>query len=165
MYGDFSPQLKRIVCRMAYDPLYLAYLVYFNRDRDYFECHEVLEELWLAKQRDPLYKALLQVAVGLYHCRNNNMRGATIMLSGAAAKLEEYSAVTLGINLAKLVVEVKGYVRRLESCEQQPFSYYDLTIEIIDQGLADEVDSAAMAITPNNPQRRGPQRPTSSHRK
>ncbi|WP_313639078.1 DUF309 domain-containing protein, partial [Paenibacillus sp.] len=38
---------------MAYEPLYLEYLVYFNRDRDYFECHEVLEELWLAQKRDP----------------------------------------------------------------------------------------------------------------
>lgn len=150
---------------MAYEPLYLEYLVYFNRDRDYFECHEVLEELWLTQKRDPLYKALLQVAVGLYHFRNHNVRGATIMLSGASAKLEEYLAVTLGINLAKLVVEVKDYVRRLESYEQRPFSYYDLTIDIVDPSLADQVEIAAVAITPNNPQRRGPQRPTSFHRK
>jgi len=139
--------------------------VYFNRDRDYFECHEVLEELWLAQKRDPLYKALLQVAVGLYHFRNHNVRGATIMLSGVSAKLEEYPAVTLGIDLAKLVEEVKDYVRRLESYEQRPFSYYDLTIDIIDPSLADQVETAAVAITPNNPQRRGPQRPTSFQRK
>lgn len=165
MYGDFFPQLKRIVYRMAYEPLYLEYLVYFNRDRDYFECHEVLEELWLAQDRNPLYKALLQVAVGLYHFRNQNVRGAAIMLSGASSKLEEYPAVTLGINLAKLVEEVKDYVRRLASYDERPFSYYDLTIEIIDPSLADQVETAAVAITPNNPQRRGPQRPTSFHRK
>ncbi len=165
MYGDFFPQLKRIVYRMAYEPLYLEYLVYFNRDRDYFECHEVLEELWLAQDRNPLYKALLQVAVGLYHFRNQNVRGAAIMLSGASAKLEEYPAVTLGINLAKLVEEMKDYVRRLASYDERPFSYYDLTIEIIDPSLADQVETAAVAITPNNPQRRGPQRPTSFHRK
>ncbi|HBS44238.1 MAG TPA: DUF309 domain-containing protein [Paenibacillus sp.] len=150
---------------MAYEPLYLEYLVYFNRDRDYFECHEVLEELWLAQERDPLYKALLQVAVGLYHFRNQNVRGAAIMLSGSSAKLEEYPAATLGINLAKLVEEVKDYVRRLASYDERPFSYYDLTIEIIDPSLADQVENAAVAITPNNPQRRGPQRPTSFHHK
>lgn len=143
---------------MAYDPLYLAYLVYFNRDRDYFECHEVLEELWLAKERDPLYKALLQVAVGLYHSRNYNIRGGTIMLKGAYLKLEEYPADTLGINLTKLVQEVKAYVQCLESHEQNPFTYYDLTIEIIDHSLADEVRIAAEGIRPNHPQRRGPKR-------
>lgn len=145
---------------MGYEPLYLAYLVYFNRDRDYFECHEVLEELWLAKQRDPLYKALLQVAVGLYHLRNQNVRGGIIMLRGASVKLEEYPEVTLGINLAKLVNDVKDYIRGLESYEQDPFPYYDLTIEIIDPNLVDEVENAAIAIKPNNSQRRGPQRPT-----
>lgn len=150
---------------MAYEPLYLSYLVYFNRDRDYFECHEVLEELWLARERDPLYKALLQVAVGLYHCRNNNLRGGTMMLSGASAKLQEYPAETLGINLGKLVEEVKDYIRRLENSEEQAFSYYDLTIELIDQSLAAEVRTAALTITPNIPQRRGSQRPTSVKRK
>lgn len=41
-----------------YEPLYIDYLIYFNRDQDYFECHEVLEELWLECDRDPLYKGL-----------------------------------------------------------------------------------------------------------
>ncbi|GJM74097.1 hypothetical protein HMSSN036_63130 [Paenibacillus macerans] len=60
---------------MSYEPLYVAYLVYFNRDRDYFECHEVLEELWLERDHDPLYKGLLQVAVGLFHARSGNVSG------------------------------------------------------------------------------------------
>lgn len=146
---------------MVYEPLYLSYLVYFNRDRDYFECHEVLEELWLANDRDPLYKALLQVAVGLYHCRNHNLRGGIIMLRGAYAKLQEYPAEILGINLAKLLHDVKEYIQRLEVSEKQAFIYYDLTIEVIDQGLAAQVRTAASRITPHIPQRRGAKRPTS----
>jgi len=59
------------------------------------------------------------------------------------------------------VEEVKEYIRRLEASEEQPFSYYDLTIEIVDQSLETEVRTAALAIKPNNPQRRGPQRSTS----
>ncbi|MFF2910492.1 DUF309 domain-containing protein [Paenibacillus sp. NPDC057934] len=150
---------------MVYEPLYLAYLVYFNRDRDYFECHEVLEELWLAKDKDPLYKGLLQVAVGLYHFRNNNVRGGRMMLQGAAAKLENYPAQTLGIDLAKLVGEVKEYGVRLENFADQPFPYFDLTIDIADHDLAEQVRVAATGITPNIPQRRGPQRPDRAHPK
>ncbi|GGF69917.1 hypothetical protein GCM10010912_13900 [Paenibacillus albidus] len=148
---------------MAYEPLYLAYLVYFNRDRDYFECHEVLEELWLAKGRDPLYKGLLQVAVGLYHFRNRNVRGGLLMLSGAAAKLQDYPEDALGIDLGKLIHEVKAYVEQLTTYRERPFPYYDLTIEIIDPQLAGEVESQASVIVPNHPQRRGPQRPSSRH--
>ncbi|QUL58145.1 DUF309 domain-containing protein [Paenibacillus tritici] len=144
---------------MAYEPLYLAYLIYFNRDRDYFECHEVLEELWLEKQRDPLYKALLQVAVGLYHFRNNNVRGGLILLKQSHEVLGRYPAVTLGIDLAKLVQEVGEYAARLEAFEEQPFAYYDLTIRMVDPVLEEEVRVAAQSIQPVLPQRRGPQRP------
>ncbi|MBW4083162.1 DUF309 domain-containing protein [Paenibacillus sp. S150] len=146
---------------MAYEPLYLAYLVYFNRDRDYFECHEVLEELWLARNRDPLYKALLQAAVGLYHFRNNNVRGGFIMLNRAHEVLQGYPAETLGINLAKLAGEAGDYARRLEAYAEQPFEYYDLTIELADPVLEEEVAAAAREIIPSNPQRRSPQRPAS----
>ncbi|UQZ36089.1 DUF309 domain-containing protein [Paenibacillus sp. PK3_47] len=150
---------------MVYEPLYLAYLVYFNRDRDYFECHEVLEELWLEKERDPLYKALLQVAVGLYHFRNGNIRGGRIMLHRSHEVLQKYPAVTLGIELARLVEETGEYARKLDNYNEQPFPYYDLTIEIADPGLQEAVDAAAARITPNVPQRRGPQRPASASRR
>ncbi|OKP80702.1 hypothetical protein A3844_26840 [Paenibacillus helianthi] len=149
---------------MAYEPLYLAFLVYFNRDRDYFECHEVLEELWLARERDPLYKALLQTAVGLYHFRNNNVRGGLMMLNRSQEVLQQYPGDTLGINLTKLVREVEDYARKLDSYADQPFEYYDLTIELIDPILVEEVTAAGKEIVPNHPQRRGPQRPLTSHR-
>ncbi|MCE3200320.1 DUF309 domain-containing protein [Paenibacillus sonchi] len=150
---------------MAYERLYLAYLVYFNRDRDYFECHEVLEELWLARDKDPLYKALLQTAVGLYHFRNNNVRGGLIMLNRAHEVLRRYPADALGINLAKLAREAGDYARKLETYAEQPFGYYDLTIELLDPELAEEVAAAGRDIVPIHPQRRGPQRPDSSRRK
>ncbi|KGE16496.1 DUF309 domain-containing protein [Paenibacillus wynnii] len=150
---------------MAYENLYIAYLIYFNRDRDYFECHEVLEELWLARERDPIYKGLLQVAVGLYHFRNGNVRGGTILLRSATNKLKDYPALTLGINLAKLVSEAMDYAGRLEIYEELPFPYYDLTIEIVDHQLALEVEAASPGIKPNIPQRRGPQKPQASYHK
>lgn len=148
---------------MVYEPLYLAFLVYFNRDRDYFECHEVLEKLWLAREKEPIYKALLQVAVGLYHFRNGNVRGGYLMLNRSHEVLGEYPADTLGINLARLVKETGEYARRLESYDEKPFPYYDLTIETVDPVLTAKVDAAAPGILPIIPQRRGPQRPASSH--
>lgn len=143
---------------MSYDPLYLAYLVYFNRDRDYFECHEVLEELWLKMDREPLYKGLLQVAVGLYHFRNGNVTGGRKMLRSAAERLKDYPADSLGIDLGRLRSEAAEYAKRLEAYETEPFSYYDLDIDIQDPHLSMEVNRTASGLRPNVPQRRGPQR-------
>lgn len=144
---------------MKYEELYISYLIYFNRDQDYFECHEVLEELWLHNDHDPLYKGLLQVAVGLYHFRNNNITGGRKMMQSAVNHLEKYPANTLGIELGSLVSQVRQYAKKLEEYENSSFPYYDLSIVIVDPELQHAVDCAERTITPNIPQRRGPERP------
>ncbi|NMO95358.1 DUF309 domain-containing protein [Paenibacillus lemnae] len=143
---------------MTYEPLYVAYLVYFNRDKDYFECHEVLEELWLAKDKDTRYKGMLQVAVGLYHYRNGNIRGAYKMMNAARDRLAGCQSHELGIEMDELRGHIDDYVHRLEKYEEYPVVYEDFTIEITDPVLQNLVDQAAPGITPNIPQRRGPQR-------
>ncbi|AZK47992.1 DUF309 domain-containing protein [Paenibacillus lentus] len=143
---------------MKYDRLYVAFLIYFNRDQDYFECHEVMEELWLKLDKDPLYKGLLQVAVGLYHFRNGNVIGGRKMMESAVRRLSSYSPDSLGINLGKLRREAEQYAMALASYENSPFSYYDLEIEIQDAQLLKLVEKTSLEISPNNPQRRGPER-------
>ncbi|WMT39423.1 DUF309 domain-containing protein [Paenibacillus sp. D2_2] len=143
---------------MKNEPLYLAFLVYFNRDRDYFECHEVMEELWLAQGSDPLYKGLLQVAVGLFHFRYGNVIGARKMLHSAEERLKSYPMDCLGIDLGKLRSEAALYAAKLEAYEHSPFTYYDLTIDIIDPELREAVEQASAHISPNIPQRQRPMR-------
>ncbi|ALP35183.1 hypothetical protein ASL14_02310 [Paenibacillus sp. IHB B 3084] len=151
---------------LSYEPLYVTYLVYFNRDRDYFECHEVLEELWLKLDRDPVYKGLLQIAVGLYHFRNGNFRGGHMLLDSAVHKLEHASPQALGINMEKLVNEARACARQLaeavvagsKDLQHQPPGFRDLTIEIVDPVLRQAVEEASPSITANIPQQRGPRR-------
>ncbi|KEO80705.1 DUF309 domain-containing protein [Paenibacillus polymyxa] len=154
------------MAHLSYEPLYVTYLVYFNRDRDYFECHEVLEELWLKLDRDPVYKGLLQVAVGLYHFRNGNYRGGHMMLDSAVHRLEHAPSQALGINMVKLVEEARICARQLaeavmtgtEELQQQPPVYRDMTIEIVEPGLRRAVEKASSSIPVNIPQQRGPRR-------
>ncbi|WP_145319277.1 DUF309 domain-containing protein [Paenibacillus xylanexedens] len=141
-----------------YESLYIDYLIYFNRDQDYFECHEVLEELWLERDRDSLYKGLLQIAVGLYHFRNGNLRGGIMMLQSSVDLLEPYPDTTLGIDLGKLVKEVKDLVKELSESDAQSVTYRDLSIRIIDEVLEQEILRRSLELKPNIPQRRSPTR-------
>ncbi|MCI3923828.1 DUF309 domain-containing protein [Paenibacillus sp. TRM 82003] len=125
----------------TYDVLYVAFLAYFNRERDYFECHEVMEQLWLEEGRDPLYQGLLQVAVGLYHHRNGNIDGGVKLLTAAIQKLEGREPVVLGIELGKLLKQSKAHLARLSRHETEPFPFRDLDIEIVDPALALVVDA------------------------
>lgn len=141
-----------------YDPLYVDYLVYFNRDRDYFECHEVLEELWLAEDREPVYKGLLQVAVGMYHYRNQNLRGAQLMLNSALQILEPYPEQILGIELGLLLSSCRNALEKLQHSDQNPVPYHDYTIVISDDELEEAVYERSKELKPNIPQRRSPTR-------
>ena len=63
----------------------------FNRG-EFFDCHEVLEELWLESTGEPkkFFQGLIQVAVALYHLRNRNRFGAARLLAAGMEKLAEY---------------------------------------------------------------------------
>lgn len=123
----------------GYDRLYVAFLYYFNVERDYFECHEVMEELWLEEGRDPVFQGLLQIAVGLYHHRNGNVSGSVKLFSQGIDKLQNQPEVLYGIRLGKLVADSRIYVEKLQRLEREPFAFYDLDIEIADPALEDKV--------------------------
>ncbi|MGN7469951.1 DUF309 domain-containing protein [Brevibacillus sp. SAFN-007a] len=76
-----------------YPEPYLDYLVQFHVERDYFECHEILEEYWKSappKERQSVWVGLIQIAVGLYHHRRGNVTGARKMLASACTLVKRH---------------------------------------------------------------------------
>lgn len=60
----------------------------FNGE-EYFECHEVLEDVW-REQVDPerqLTQGIIQIAVALYHARRDNFAGAEKLLMRGLARV------------------------------------------------------------------------------
>lgn len=58
---------------------YIKYLCHFHFDRDYFECHEILEEQWkleLNQEYKKVWLGLIRLSVVLYHYRRGNFAGA-----------------------------------------------------------------------------------------
>ncbi|MBM7563693.1 DUF309 domain-containing protein [Paenibacillus sacheonensis] len=98
-----------------YDEKFVHFVVLFNVDADYFECHEVMEELWLEEGRSTLYQGLLQAAVGLHHWRNDNFSGAVKLFSQAENKLAAYPDVTMGLDLKQLRADIAGSLNRLRA--------------------------------------------------
>lgn len=65
---------------------YIEYLVHFHGDRDYFECHEILEEYWKKREygnKQSVWVGLIQLAVSCYHHRRGNYTGAKKTLEKA----------------------------------------------------------------------------------
>ncbi|QGQ97421.1 DUF309 domain-containing protein [Paenibacillus psychroresistens] len=128
----------------GYDRLYVDFIYYFNIERDYFECHEVMEELWLEEGRKPLYQGLLQIAVGLYHHWNGNVGGSIKLFSQGIDKLQHFASPILGIDLAKIVEESRVYVQKLLNITTEPFEFYDLNISVLDPNLEEQLAAAIL---------------------
>ncbi|GMA63397.1 DUF309 domain-containing protein [Alicyclobacillus fastidiosus] len=84
----------------------MAYLYFFNVKRDYFECHEYGEHLWLERGRPPVLKGLIQAAVTLYHLHNGNVRGGYQMWQRAKGYLEEGRPVYEDIDVEALISDI-----------------------------------------------------------
>jgi len=85
---------------------YLQFLAHFHGDRDYFECHELLEEYWKEHPESPFRHAwvgLIQVAVGMYHYRRGNAAGAEKSLAGALRRSEPGALRSLGIDAERWI--------------------------------------------------------------
>lgn len=82
-----------------YEPLYLAGVSLFN-SREFFEAHEVLEDLWneCPNEDRRFYQAVLQAAVALHHFGNGNLRGAVKLFGTAKAYMEPYPSPYYGLD-------------------------------------------------------------------
>ena len=103
---------------MAIDPRFIQGLELFKKNQ-FFECHEVIEDLWLETpesdaHRD-LYKGVIQAAAAIYQLDRGILSGARGLYKSAVAYLEKYRPAALGLDVHKFIDELN---RRLESLDK-----------------------------------------------
>jgi predicted metal-dependent hydrolase len=74
--------------------------------REFYECHEVLEDLWRPAQGADRFflQAIIHIAVGFYHHQQGNPEGAEKQLRKGLRKLAVYD----GVNTVKLYREAQA---------------------------------------------------------
>ena len=119
-----------------FHPLYIEYCTYFNGNRDYFECHEVLEAYWKeiapGERNHPLV-VYIQVATGMYHWRRENYNGAERMLTKALHIFNccADSPFLEKIHFSKFIADISKSIQLIQrKCAFQPFE-----LEITDEAL------------------------------
>ena len=101
---------------------YLEGIRLFN-EREFFECHEVLEDLWqetLGPERK-FYQGLIQAAVALFHFGNENLGGARKLYQSTEKNLAPYRPYFSGLDLEKFMGDMKFcFQHLLEASETYP---------------------------------------------
>ncbi|RXJ03857.1 DUF309 domain-containing protein [Anaerobacillus alkaliphilus] len=108
---------------------FIEYLTYFHTFRDYFECHEVLEEHWKEEgQQNKLWVGYIQLAVAMYHHRRNNFPGAKKQLSQAVTilEMERKQSIQLGIDIEALLVKLRKKLSQITN--KQPYTPINIPI-------------------------------------
>lgn len=104
------------------DELYAEGIRHFNAC-DFFEAHEVWEELW-TEYRGParrFYQGLIQAAVALHHFGNGNIRGAKKVYFSSRTYLNDYCPAHLGLNLEAFLGQYERcFAEVLASSEEFP---------------------------------------------
>lgn len=128
-----------------YNPLFVKFIVYFNENQDFFECHEVLEEYWKGfpdrTKEHPLVGYIL-LSTALYHWRRGNTIGAGRSLKKAISRLEdvsqEHPGFSEGINIDSLVKNSALAYQQIE--KEKPFSTFRIEITSPEiQSLIDQI--------------------------
>ena len=91
-----------------HDPRYHQGIEHFN-ECDFFEAHEVWEELW-ADVEGPsrkFYQGLIQVAVCLHHFGNGNIRGAKKLYVSSTNYLRPYAPLHARLDLNNLLAQLE----------------------------------------------------------
>lgn len=97
-----------------YPEQYLEGIRLFN-EQEFFECHDVLEELWsdVVGEERKFLQGLIQAAVGLFHFGNDNLGGARKMYLAACEKLTLYGQSYMGIDLDRFLLDFRGCFEEL----------------------------------------------------
>ena len=82
-----------------YDPRYLAGVLFFNA-HDFFEAHEVWEELWMESHGDErkFVQGLIQAAVGLFHFSGGNLGGAVKLYRSSRDYMKPCGSPFMGLD-------------------------------------------------------------------
>jgi predicted metal-dependent hydrolase len=105
-----------------YPALYLEGLRLFNAE-EFFESHEVLEELWTETQdeRRKFYQGLIQAAVALLHFGNENLGGAKKVYLSSRKYLEPYQPEYEGLDVSGFLLSMQHcFAELIENQDQYP---------------------------------------------
>jgi predicted metal-dependent hydrolase len=92
---------------------------------EFFEAHEVLEDVWrpAAGVERRFLQGLIQIAVALHHFSTGNLVGARSLLKRGASKLEDLPPDYCGVRVGELRIATQEWLGHLgaSSSPQPPF--------------------------------------------
>lgn len=130
-----------------YPSEYIDYLAVYFGSRDYFECHEIMEEYWKEHPQSPYaicWLVLIRIPVALYHARRGNWPGAIKLMSKAAEEADAELFDQLGMDGQQLVTSISQTAQNWKS--DSGTVYTDIELPITDERLLEAARSRSRQL-------------------
>lgn len=117
---------------MTLEDEYLEYVELFN-ERNFYDCHEVLEELWLDYEGPDrrFYQGLIHLASAYLLLLRGKMSGCQARFKSTLKYFAEYPSHHMGLDLEPLTHNVQMWLDRLAASDQGIVVYKDAEVPVI----------------------------------
>ncbi|WP_028778136.1 DUF309 domain-containing protein [Shimazuella kribbensis] len=96
----------------TYHPLYIQFFHYYHQG-EYWEAHEVLEELWQQDRSNDFYHGLIQIAAIMHQLDRGKVRGARKLSKSAIGYLTPYAPKHEGVQVGNILNWLKFCLQKL----------------------------------------------------
>lgn len=99
----------------CHDERFIEYIALFN-ERAFWECHEVLEDLWLDTYDGDrhFYQGLIHFAAAFHHLWRGNRSGCRKLMTTTLSHLDGFPAEHLGLDLGVVRGAAQAWLGRLD---------------------------------------------------
>ena len=98
--------------KKKYPEEYYQFFEKFN-EGEYYECHDLLEEIWMTEKNNKFLQGMLQVAVAIYHFQNGNIRGARMLFNSSTNYLVPYQPRYWDLELGPVLQYIQDAIQVL----------------------------------------------------
>ena len=104
--------------------------IYLFNNRNFFEAHEIWEQLWKETIDEKKFlKGLIFIAGGYYHYLNNNIDGAVLFLEKGLNNISQYNEGYMNISLKKFKKEIQGSIKKIKANLKLDFPKIKLNLD------------------------------------
>ena len=96
----------------------------------FFECHETLEDLWMAEPRPirHLYQGILQIGVAFHHLKRARYRPVCTLLVRGSGYLEPFAPDCMGVNVNYLLDSAARCLSEVERLGPENLGQFDWSL-------------------------------------
>ncbi|MFN2169383.1 MAG: DUF309 domain-containing protein, partial [Anaerolineae bacterium] len=127
--SKYNPRMSSEPCCQPPPPGLVDAIREFNQGL-FFECHETLEDLWMAEPRPirRFYQGILQIGVAFHHLERARYRPVCTLLVRGAGYLQTFAPACMGVDVDHLLAAAARCLAEVQRLGPEKVDQFDRSL-------------------------------------